>query len=214
MAESNIRSGTITAVESQTRHPDRVSVFIDGEFAFGLNALIAAEQGVVPGRKVTEADVSSLLSAEEASRATDAAVHLVAYRARTEMEIRQRLGRRGFSSGAIDSAVAKMREWNYIDDQEFARQWVDSRESHRPRSSRMIKRELTTKGIDADVAERVVDSAEIDDHAVALDLARKWLPRHSREDESTQRRRLTGYLQRRGFGWDVVRRVLDETLHE
>jgi regulatory protein len=212
MEEANIRSGTISAIEPQARHPDRVNVFIDGEFAFGLAATVAVDRGLVKGQMLSDAEVRSLLDAEEAGRATEAAVRLVSYRARSELELRQRLGRRGFSPKAIDLALDKLREWNYLNDREFARQWVESRESHRPRSSGMIKRELTSKGIDAGTAERVVEAAQIDDHGVALDLARKWLPRLRREDRETQRRRLMGYLQRRGFGWDVVRRVLDETL--
>jgi regulatory protein len=212
MNESNIRSGTISAVEPQARHPDRINVFIDGTFAFGLSAAVAADHGIRTGQTLSERDVQSLLQAEETNKATGAALRLVSYRARSEVEIRQRLTRKGFSPHAVDAAVAKMREWTYVDDQEFARQWVASRESHRPRSSRLMKRELASKGIDVETAERVVDEAEIDDYSVALDLARRWLPRIEKEDRQTQRRRLAGFLQRRGYGWDVVRRVLDEVL--
>ena len=212
MDESNIRSGMITAVEPQLRHPDRVSVFIEGEFAFGLAATVAVDHSIVVGRQLSESDVRDVLLAEESRGATESAIRLVSYRARSEVELRQRLGRKGFSRQSIEAAIVRMREWSYINDEEFARQWVESRESHRPRSSRLIKRELTVKGIEAETAERIVEAAGIDDHAVALDLAQKWLPRLEKEDRQTQRRRLTGYLQRRGFGWDVVRRVLDETL--
>ncbi len=214
MEESNIRSGTISAIEPQARHPDRVNVYIDGEFAFGLSASVTLDYGLRIGQDLSEAETRALLAAEEATKATQAALRLVSYRARSELELRQRLARRGFSSQAVESAVTKMRGWNYIDDREFARQWVESRESHRPRSTRMMKRELSSKGIDPGTAERVVEAAQIDDYAVALDLARKWVPRIRREDSETQRRRLTGYLQRRGFSWDVVRRVLDEVLSE
>lgn len=212
MNEANIRSGTISAIEPQARRPDRVNVFMDGEFAFGLAVTVMVDSGITVGQEISERDVRSLLQAEEAGRAIDSAVRLVAYRARSEAEIRQRLARKGFSSFAVDIAVTKMREWRYIDDGEFARQWVENRGSHRPRSTTLMKHELATKGIDAATAERVVDEAGIDDYGVALDLARKWLPRIEKEDRETQRRRLTGYLQRRGFNWDVVRHVLDESL--
>ncbi len=207
-----MRSGIVTAIEPQARHPDRVNIFIEGEFAIGLAASVALESGIAVGQMLSDADAQRLAGAEESHRATESALRLVSYRARSETEIRQRLSRKDFSAQAIDAAIAKMRDWGYINDQEFARQWVASRESHRPRSTRLMKRELASKGVDASTADRAVDEADIDDFRVALDLARKWMPRIDREDAQTKRRRLSGYLQRRGFGWDVVRRVLDETL--
>ena len=170
------------------------------------------ESGITIGQPLSDTDARQLVEAEEGHRATESALRLVSYRARSESEIRQRLSRKDFSAPAIDAAIRQMRDWGYINDQEFARQWVASRESHRPRSTRLMKRELASKGVDAETADRAVDDADIDDFRVALDLARKWMPRIEREDAQTQRRRLSGYLQRRGFGWDVVRRVLDETL--
>ncbi len=207
-----MRSGIVTAIEPQARHPDRVNIFIEGEFAIGLAASVALESGIVIGQLLSDTDAQQLAEAEEVHRATESALRLVSYRARSESEIRQRLSRKDFSAPAIDAAIRQMRDWGYINDQEFARQWVASRESHRPRSTRLMKRELASKGVDAETADRAVDDADIDDFRVALDLARKWMPRIEREDAQTQRRRLSGYLQRRGFGWDVVRRVLDETL--
>lgn len=212
MDESNIRSGRITSIEPQARHPERVNVFLEGRFALGIASSVAVDHGLRPGHELSEEDVRALLEAEEIAQATEAALRLVSYRARSELEVRQRLARRGFSGPAVNGALEKMRGWGYLNDQAFARQWVEGRESHRPRSSQMIKRELSAKGIDVETADLVVESAGIDDYAVALDLARRWLPRIEREDRETQRRRLTGYLQRRGFNWDVVRRVLEETM--
>ena len=212
MENANIRSGRITAIEPQARHPERVNLFIEGEFALGLAASVLLDFGIAVGKQLDDADVQALLQAEEGHRATESALRLVSYRARSESEIRQRLSRKHFSVPAIDVAINQMRDWGYINDQEFARQWVASRESHRPRSSRLMKRELASKGVDIQTAEKAVEEADIDDFAVALDLAQRWMPRIEREDAETQRRRLTGYLQRRGFGWDVVRRVLEQIL--
>lgn len=212
MRQSNIRSGTISAIEAQSRHPSRLNIFVDGELAFVLDASILLERRIEVGQHLSEDEAYDLFLAEEIRSAAEAAVRLVAHRPRSEFELRVRLGRKGYSPESVDGALEKMRAWNYVNDKEFARQWVASRESHRPRSSRLMKRELTSKGVDSDTAERVVDEAHIDDHAVALDLARRWLPRVEKQDIVTRRRRLAGYLQRRGFAWDIVRKVLDETL--
>jgi regulatory protein len=214
MEDQNIRSGTITALETQVRHNDRVNVSLDGAFAFGLNASIVLEQRLYVGQELSEDDVRALRQSEDVSTATQAAIRLVAHQARTESELRKRLARNGFPAPAIEAAIERMREWNYLDDQDFARRWVESREGHRPRSASMIKRELVGKGVDAETAEQVVDEAEIDEYKIALDLGLKWAARPVREDPEARRRRLAAYLQRRGFGWDIVRRVLDASLSD
>jgi regulatory protein len=212
MEDQNIRSGTITSLDAQARHSDRVNVSIDGAFAFGLSSSIMLEQGLYVGQSLSEDEVESLCQLEETSSATQSALRLVAHRARTELELRRRLARNGFSAAAIDATIERMREWNYLDDVDFARRWVESREGHRPRAASMIKRELIGKGVDSETAEQVVADADIDEFKIALDLGRKWAGRLTSEDPETARRRLAAYLQRRGFAWDIVRRVLDDAL--
>jgi len=212
MDDSNIRSGRITALETQARHNDRVNVSLDGTFAFGLNASIVLEQRLYVGQDLSAEEVLGLRQSEEVAAATQSAIRLIAHQARTESELRKRLTRNGFSHSAVDVAIARLRDWNYLDDQDFARRWVESREGHRPRSASMIKRELVGKGVDAETAERIVDEAEIDEYKIALELGLKWAARPAREDPAARRRRLAAYLQRRGFGWDIVRRVLDTSL--
>lgn len=146
---------------------------------------------------------------EETAKATESALRLVTHRARTEVELRRRLARNGFSPEAISTTIERMHEWRYLDDEDFARRFVESREGHRPRSASMIKRELVGKGVDAGMAGHVVAEAEIDDDAIARELAAKWLSQHTRDDDEARRRKLIGFLQRRGFGWDVIRHVLD-----
>jgi len=210
MEEQNIRSGTITALDAQARHADRVNLAIDGEFALGLSGVIVLEQGLFVGQELTEADLLHLRALEEVAKATESALRLVTHRARTEIELRRRLARNGFAPEAITTTIERMHEWHYLDDEDFARRFVESREGHRPRSASMIRRELVGKGVDAEMAGQVVEEAEIDDEAIARELGRKWLTQHTRDEEEARRRKLIGFLQRRGFGWDVIRRVLDD----
>jgi regulatory protein len=214
MEEQNIRSGTITALNAQARHADRVNLMIDGEFALGLSGAIVLEQGLYVGQTLSEAELLRLRGLEEIAKATESALRLVTHRARTEVELRRRLARNGFSPEAITATIERMHEWRYLDDEDFARRFVESREGHRPRSASMIRRELVGKGVDAETAGQVVAEAEIDDESIARDLAHKWLSQHAREAEEVRRRKLIGFLQRRGFGWDVIRHVLDDEVAE
>jgi regulatory protein len=127
--------GTISRITVQVRDPERVSLFIDGEFAFGLPAIEVMKRGLKRGDELTQADIEQLLAVDEIERAVTAALTFVSYRPRSEREVRDRLRLRDFSQPAIDQAVERMRGWNYLDDQAFARWWVENRGEHRPRAS-------------------------------------------------------------------------------
>jgi regulatory protein len=107
-----------------------------------------------------------------------------------------------------------MRGWRYLDDKGFAEFWVESRVEHSPRGRRALMSELRAKGVDREVAGEVIDSLDLDEEAAALELARKRLRSLSNLDPQTQKRRLSDYLARRGYGWDVVGPVLRRLLEE
>lgn len=207
--ERPIAAGTITQVQATQRDPERVSVFIDGVFALALPAIVAVQRGLRSGVELDEAAVRELEGLAEAERATEAAVTFVAYRPRSEREVRDRLRRREFAPSAIDAAIERLRGWNYLDDRAFAEYWVENRAEHSPRGRRALEAELRAKGVDRDVTGDVLEEIDLGEEDAALALARKRLPRLSALDEPTQRRRLAAFLGRRGYGWDVIRPVLD-----
>jgi regulatory protein len=200
--------GTISRITVQVRDPERVSLFIDGEFAFGLPAIEVMKRGLKRGDELTQADIEQLLAVDEIERAVTAALTFVSYRPRSEREVRDRLRLRDFSQPAIDQAVERMRGWKYLDDQAFARWWVENRGEHRPRGKRLLAGELRTKGVPSEVINEVIEEAEIDEFPAALEVARKRMGSLSNLDRQAQERRLGSYLARRGYGWDVVGPVL------
>lgn len=196
------------------RDPERVSVFIDGEFAFGLPAIEAVRGDLKSGVELSESDIQELLALDEMERATQGAITFVSYRPRSEREVRDRLRKRDFSQPAIDAAIERMRGWGYLDDQAFAEWWVENRAEHRPRGKRLLAGELRSKGVSPDVVGEVLEEAELDEHGAALELGRKRLGSLSALDRPTQERRLAAFLGRRGYGWDVIRPVMKELFEE
>ncbi len=214
MSQSNIRSGQITAIRDSTRDPERVMVDIDGTFAFAVTRLLAAKHHLQVGLTLAETDLDALLAAAEVERATDSALHFLAYRPRSTREVTDRLRRRGYSDPAIDGAIEKLRGWRYLDDQEFARFWVENRLEYRPSGSRRLRQELRQKGVDGEVVDQTIEAVEVDELPAAIELARKRVERLRGLDPIVRRRRLAGFLQRRGYGWDVVKPVIDQVLGE
>jgi regulatory protein len=208
------RSGRITDLRPTRRDPDRISVDLDGTFAFALPAQLVSDERLEIGDALDEERIAALLAADETARATEAALAFLAYRPRSEREVRDRLRRGGYASETIDHVITRLNDWRYLDDADFARRWVENRATHRPRGTRLLQQELRQKGIDRETAREVIAEAELDEVADAEALARRRLPAYAGDDPASIRRRLGAYLARRGYGYDVIRVALERALGE
>lgn len=207
-------AGTVTRITTQPRAKGRYAVEIDGRAGMTLAEEVLLRSGLTVGDNLDEAAVASLLAADEVARATEAALAFVAYRPRSEREVRDRLRRSGYGQEAIDHAIARLHDWHYLDDADFAQRWVENRSTHRPRGRRLLQQELRRKGIDGETARAAIDEAELDEAAAAEALARSRLAAYAGEEPAIVRRRLGAYLARRGYDYDIVRAALERVLEE
>jgi regulatory protein len=207
-----IRPGAITRMAQQRRA--RYAIEIDGHAGVTLSEEVVARAGLGIGDELDEAAIAELLDADEKARAVEAALAFLSYRPRSEREVRDRLRRGRYGQEAIAHALARLRDWHYLDDEDFARRWVENRATHRPRGRRLLQQELRHKGIDSETAREVIADADLDEAAAAEALARRQLAKYAGEDPAVVRRRLGAYLARRGYGYDVVRGALDRALGE
>ena len=144
-------------------------------------------------------------------KAASQALRFLSYRARSESEVRRRLQAK-FPQPVIDSVVQRLKELGLLDDASFAREWTRSRVSHRPRSAFTIRRELVGKGIDRDTAQAAVEP--LDDEDSAYRAGQRAASSIADADYTTFRRRLQGYLYRRGFSGAVIRKTADRLWEE
>ncbi len=210
--EGEVEPGIITRIAPRRRERGRFAVEIDGRAGLTLSEDVLLRSGIQVGDVLDAALLADLMARDEMARATDAALHFLSYRPRTEREVRDRLRRGGFGVETIELVVARLHDWRYLDDADFARRWVEGRSTQRPRGKRLLHQELRQKGIDAETAREIIDEADLDETAAAEALARRRLPAYAGEDPMTVRRRLTGYLTRRGYGFDVARTALERAM--
>jgi regulatory protein len=205
----------ITALEPQKDAAGRLSVHVDGELRLGLAAEVALAAGLRVGDEVTEERLAELEAQDDAWRAREAALSLLTYRSRSAAELRRRLGRKGFDPEVAGRTVERMRELGVVDDAAFAETFVRDRVRRRPKGKRRLADELRAKGVDAETARAAVDEVLEREDATELDLARqaaaKWRPQPG-EEPARARRRLHGFLARRGFAGETVRQVMEEVL--
>ena len=188
----------ITALEPQKNDPRRVNVYLDGEFAFGLSAVVAAWLKV--GQPMPPEKAAALQSEEQREQAMQRALRSLGRRARSEHELRSSLAKAGIAPEVIDATLARLRELNLLDDAAFARAFIADRQRFRPRGSRMLLYELRQKGIAANTAEHAVQS-QVADAAEAANAAERAARRYIALAWPEFRQKLGGYLARRGFSW-------------
>jgi len=200
----------ITALEPQRRQRDRISVFLDGEFAFGLPDTEAARLHV--GQELSEAAIADLRAIDALTRAFDRAVSLLARRPYSAAEIRRSLAAKEVAPGVIDDVLARLEALGYVDDAAFAQYWVENRERFRPRGARALRYELRQKGIADAIIRQVLDG--LDSAESAYTAAQDQTRRLRGLDQRTFRARLSAFLARRGFDYDTVREVVDRIVDD
>ena len=191
---------TITAIETQKRHPDRVNIDLDGEYAFSLAGMVAA--GLKVGQSLDAERISSLQAKDADETAYQRALRLLSLRERSESELRTSLRRHKTPQDVLERTLARLREHRHTDDAKFARAWVENRTTFRPRGRRALAWELRRKGIAPDVA--VAALAELDESSLALVAGRKKARQLSAADWQVFRTKVSAYLARRGFPASVI----------
>jgi regulatory protein len=209
--ETRLRAGAITRVVQQAGDPDRVDVYVEGEFCFGLALELAVDAGLTPGMDLTVEAESELLARDAVARARAAALNYLSAQARTATELRRSLRRRGFEEQVADEVVAWAEERRYIDDAEYARSYVRARFGGRGHGPARLRQELARRGVGREAVTEAIDEmlAEADIAEAAVDVARpRWRALAGETDPRRRRQKTLEFLVRRGFDYDDAREAV------
>lgn len=198
-------AGKITALKVQKRDQDRVSVYLDDRFAFGLPAIVAAR--LRQGQLLSDAEIESLQEQGSTEAAYDQVLGYLGYRPRSSSEVTAYLRKRELSDSQIEAVCSRLTRSGLLDDQEFARFWVENRERFRPRGAQALRYELRRKGISAEIVDEAL--ASLDSSASAYHAAGNKARQLSHLDRPAFERKLVEYLARRGFDYDVARQAAE-----
>jgi regulatory protein len=209
----------ITGIRSQRRHPERASLHVDGEFVCGVAWEVVLAEGLRAGDELSDEVLARVQLGDEKWRAKQAALSLLATRARARRELLDRLRGKQFSAATAEWAVAESARLGLVDDAAFADAWVRDRLRLRPRGSRALIAELTRKGVDPETARAavagVMEAEGTDDAALCMHAAEKWLKTHGAragadaDERRRTERRLAAYLARRGCDGADVRAAIE-----
>lgn len=145
----------------------------------------------------------------------EAALRFLEPRQRSIGEVRRRLTRVGYRDDLVEGAIARLVELGMLDDQAFARTWIESRDRARPRGQRALRRELAVKGVDRAVVDETMGEREAESPDADTEAARRLLARNARAlarvgDPAARRQRAYALLARNGFDSEVAATVSRE----
>ncbi len=207
---------TITKIEVQKKNKGRVSIFLDDEFAFGLDGISAISHGLKEGDRLSREQITNVLGKEEKKRVKEKAFRLLALRAHSEKELRTKLIHKGFAEEMVEEVISELKTQKLIDDAAFAQSYARTRLVNKPVGERLLRRELQQKGISEERINAAVSEAysEKDQIGHARELVDRRLPRYQGLENLKKKKRLADFLVRRGFDWDLVKEVIEETLKD
>ena len=220
----------ITDIQVAPELPSHQELFLDGAPFVVIHASLVEKFGLRIGLEIEADTIKKIIAADEVMRAKNYALRLlreekdttttdapeasrpiVKPKTYTKSEIERKLEREGFSTDAIETSVVELIRSGHIRDRKYAENWIIRRQKSNPRGKTLLKRELVDKGIDKETAEQVIATVDTEDETkVALEIAQKRAKQYKRLPTHVAKRRLHGFLARRGFGSDVVRQVLEQ----
>jgi regulatory protein len=185
----------------------KARIWVDGEFWAEIDAEVALERGLREGVALGLEELDEARAAGERALAMNRALHFLGYRARSRREVRDRLRRYGYGQETVEGVVGRLVELGYLDDKEFAR--TATREKARRYGPRRVSADLRRSGIDAELAQNVVDE-EFAGRSELEEARSAAARRYNRGGSDAEARRVYGFLVRRGYSSDVCAEVARE----
>jgi regulatory protein len=200
-------AGEISALVFQKRNKERVNVYLDGRYAFSLPAIEAAQ--LHRGQYLSDAEIGALREKGELQKGYDRALRYLAYRPRSRAEVEEYLAGKGVIPAHVAEILERLAKAGLLDDLEFARFWVENRERFRPRGRRALQYELRQKGVSDTVIREVLEETLPSEEESAYRAAQGRARTLAGADYADFRRKLWGYLARRGFSYEAIEQATE-----
>lgn len=203
----------VLAIE-KSRRGGKFYILLEGNVKIEVSGDVLVDFGLRRGDDVSSDTLSRIRNAQSYHDAFAAGVRLLNFRQRTRAELYRRLGEKGFDKTVIDKVIDRMLQLGLVNDEEYARAFVNSGATVKLLGKRSLFHKLWEKGIDREIAEKAMREVSSDENqvAIAIAAAKRKLERLSDERDEKKKEKLSAFLVSRGFEWEVVRKVVNKLL--
>ena len=197
----------ITGIKQQ-KNKNRVNVYLDDEFGFGIDLDNFVLLHLKVDQELTDAEVEEIVKKAEFQKTWDKLLRFAMVRPRSEKEIRDYFRRKKVHESMHDGLFEKLRHFELIDDEKFAKWWIDQRANFKPKPKRILIQELRIKGIGKEIIDEVLGEEVVDEEKMARELIEKKAYKWKGLEPRLARQKMSQYLAGKGFGWDVIEKVV------
>lgn len=216
----------ITGLTTQQKDPNRINVMVDGKFRFSLDIFQVADLGIRVGKEYDEKELVELETESQFGKLYGRALEYSLMRPHSSREVRDYLYRKtlskkykskrtgelkerpGVSKAVTERVFVRLVEKGYVDDEKFARFWVENRNQRKGISSRKLRAELAAKGVASDIVERQLAAGGRSDN----DELQKIIAKKKRQYPDEQK--FMQYLARQGFSYDDIKNALNTEVND
>ena len=198
----------ITAIKPQ-KAKDRVNIYLDGKFGFGIDYENYVKYKLKVESELTSEQIEKIKGEADFQKVLNKIIDFASRRPRSEYEYKLWLRRKKIPEDLHNRLFDSLKDFDLLDDEEFARWWVDQRLTFQKKSKRVMTQELRLKGVDKEIIQKVLSEQDIDEVNIAKDLLASKKYKWESLEESERKKKMTEFLARRGFSWDVVHDALD-----
>ncbi len=200
----SVSGGKVTALKVQKRHPNRVNVYLDNEYSFGLSRITAAWLQV--GQELSPSKIAKLQADDAREIAYIQAVRFLDYRPRSRAEVRRNLEKHAVPSEVINDVFRRLERSGLVNDERYAQDWVENRSEFRPRSRRALAYELHKRGLNENAIQKALEG--LNEETMAYQAAHKQARRYEDLPLRDFNNKLGSFLARRGFSYDIIKNVV------
>jgi len=200
---------TITAIKPQ-RNKKRVNIYLDNRFGFGLDLDNFVKLGLKVEEELSEEKIEEIVKKGEFQKTLDKLLKFATFRPRSEKEIKDWFKRKKVHESIYKGLFNRLKRLELVDDTKFAQWWVGQRSLFKPRGKRALEAELRMKGIKKELIENILSDLKVDEEKIAKELLLKKVYKWKNLPKREARQKMGQYLLRKGFGWEIIEKVLNK----
>lgn len=196
----------ITSIKQQ-KNKNRVNVYLDDKFGFGIDLDNFVLLHLKVDQELTTEEIEKVIRKAEFQKTLDKLLRFAMVRPRSEKEIHDYFRRKKVHESMHEELLEKLKHFELIDDEKFAKWWIDQRANFKPKPKRILVQELRIKGIAKEIIDDVLEEEIVDEEKMAKALIERRAYKWKGLEPRISRQKMSQYLAGKGFSWEVIEKV-------
>ncbi len=198
----------ITSIKQQKKK-DRVNVYLDDKFGFGIDLDNFVLLHLKVDQELTEKEVEEIVRKAEFQKTWEKLLRFAMTRPRSSKEVEMWFKKKEVHESIHPDLIKKLKHFDLLDDEKFAKWWVEQRQSFRPKPKRILNQELRIKGISKEIVDEVLGEEVVDEEKMAKEILTKKAYKWQNLEPRVRKQKISTYLAGKGFSWEIIEKVLN-----